>query len=327
MPLAIDLFCGLGGWTEGLLAENWRVIGFDIERHEYWGPAIPESGGRKGTKPIAKRGWTQGCAVSLGLEGAAKRPDTQFYRYPAQLVVQDVLTLHGEQFKDADLIVASPPCTEYSWMAMPWSRAKQVARALRGEDEFPAGYKGSRTIKELNALFDACFRIQREACEAAGRHIPLVVENVRGAQPWVGQARWNFGSYHLWGDVPALMPVTVKAQKFNPDGTAHPPGSWSGVADSKNRGARSIENNGIKLPGNNGPTKWADRDIQRLCDATKNNGIKCGNDWFGSAEKCSEQRRHGSGSNKRKLASAMIAKIPPHLSRWIAAAWHPSRAA
>ena len=34
-PLAIDLFCGLGGWTEGLLAENYRVIGFDIERHEY----------------------------------------------------------------------------------------------------------------------------------------------------------------------------------------------------------------------------------------------------------------------------------------------------
>ena len=32
-PLAVDLFCGLGGWTEGLLAEGWRVIGFDIERH------------------------------------------------------------------------------------------------------------------------------------------------------------------------------------------------------------------------------------------------------------------------------------------------------
>ena len=29
-PLAIDLFCGLGGWTEGLLAEGYRVVGFDI---------------------------------------------------------------------------------------------------------------------------------------------------------------------------------------------------------------------------------------------------------------------------------------------------------
>ena len=52
-----------------------------------------------------------------------------------------------------------------------------------------------------------CFRIQAQASLAAGRHIPMIVENVRGAQPWVGRARWNFGSYYLWGDVPALMPL------------------------------------------------------------------------------------------------------------------------
>ena len=31
-PIAIDLCCGLGGWTAGLLAEGYRVIGFDIAR-------------------------------------------------------------------------------------------------------------------------------------------------------------------------------------------------------------------------------------------------------------------------------------------------------
>ena len=155
-PLAIDLFCGLGGWTEGLLAEGWRVVGFDIERHVY---------------------------------GEAQ--------YPAQLVLQDVLTIHGSQFKTAALIVASPPCQEYSYMAMPWSRAKAIAAEYRS---------GVRDVKQLTALFDACFRIQREACEAAGHHIPMVVENVRGAIPWVGRSRWNCGSMHLWGDVPALMP-------------------------------------------------------------------------------------------------------------------------
>lgn len=31
VPLAIDLFCGLGGWTEALLAEGWSVVGFDIK--------------------------------------------------------------------------------------------------------------------------------------------------------------------------------------------------------------------------------------------------------------------------------------------------------
>jgi len=152
-PLGIDLFCGLGGFTEGLLAEGYDVIGFDIERHIYGE-----------------------------------------HRYPAQLVLQDVLTLHGSQFKAAALIVASPPCQGYSYRAMPWSRAK----ALPPPD---------------NSLFEACFRIQREACEAAGHYIPMVVENVRGAQKWVGRSRWNFGSFHLWGDVPALMPMTVKAAK------------------------------------------------------------------------------------------------------------------
>ena len=108
--------------------------------------------------------------------------------YPAQLVLQDVLTLHGRQFKDAALIVASPPCQAYSYRAMPWKRAK----ALPSPD---------------NTLFEACFRIQREACEAAGHHIPLVVENVCGAQKWVGRAQWHSGSLYFWGDVPARLPT------------------------------------------------------------------------------------------------------------------------
>ena len=198
MPLAIDLFCGLGGWAEGLLAEGWDVVGFDIERHQYGE-----------------------------------------HRYPAQLVLQDVLTLHGSQFRDAGLIVASPPCQAYSYRAMPWKRAK----ALPPPD---------------NTLFEACFRIQREACEAAGRHIPLIVENVRGAQPFVGRARWNYGSFYLWGDVPALMPI-----------------GWHRKQD--------------------GDPSW----------------------FYDNYE--SPARRFSSKSPERKQWSAMIAKIPLPLARYIAA--------
>jgi len=235
-PLAIDLFCGLGGWTEGLLAEGYDVVGFDIERHVYGE-----------------------------------------HRYPAQLVVQDVLTLHGSQFKNAALIVASPPCQEYSYMAMPWSKAKAKAAEYRA---------GKRDVNELNALFDACFRIQREACEAAGRHIPLVVENVRGAIPWVGRSRWNFGSFHLWGDVPALMPKA---------------------------GAAAIKDPGCGKDG------WFGN-YAAMRDGIKQQGS--GREWFAGAGRIS--RMTSSGSPERKMASAIIAKIPLPLSRWIAATYRPS---
>lgn len=263
-PLAIDLFCGLGGWTEGLLAEGYRVVGFDIERHVY------------------------------GNE-----------RYPAQLVIQDVLTLHGSQFKDAALIVASPPCQAYSYRSMPWKRAK----ALPPPD---------------NSLFEACFRIQAEAIRAAGHHIPLVVENVRGAQPYVGRSKFHFGSFHLWGDVPALMPVARKAVQvatmgagwYPPGHPKHVPGlAFNGHAE---RAIRSIsEAHRSKSPGMG-------------YGSVTDDGIKhhvTGAAWFdGAPDKMLGHMgpaKFGSKSKARKRASAMIAKIPLVLSRHIARAWKP----
>jgi hypothetical protein len=244
-PLAIDLFCGLGGWTDGLLAEGYDVIGFDIEQHVYGE-----------------------------------------HRYPAQLVIQDVLTLHGSQFKTADLIVASPPCQEYSYMAMPWSRAKAKAAAIRADES-------GQALADLNRLFNACFRLQREACQAAGRHIPMVIENVKGAQPWVGRARWSFGSFYLWGDVPALMPIALrrssKVPGFRFDG--------SGV---------SFQTAAVKNTGGS----WF--------NVAHNTTSGCGNNPDG--------RKTVGATSARKFASAMIAKIPLPLSRHIAATYRPQLA-
>lgn len=120
--------------------------------------------------------------------------DIEFRPYAGQLVIQDVCTLHGSQFKNAHCIVASPPCQAYSYRAMPWKRAKDLP-------------------PPDNTLFEACFRIQREAIEATDRYIPLIVENVRGAQKWVGRAAWKYKNFYLWGDVPALMPSADKGFK------------------------------------------------------------------------------------------------------------------
>ena len=131
----MDLFCGRGGWTRGLLAQGFWVVGFDIVR---------------------------------------------FRDYPGHLVIQDVRTLDGRQFRGFDLIVASPPCNEFSMFFWP-GRLK------------PPG--------PSTELVEHAIRISREA------GVPLVLENVRDAQPWIGKARAHYDSFYLWGDgVPALLP-------------------------------------------------------------------------------------------------------------------------
>lgn len=173
-PLAVDLFCGKGGWAHGLLAAGWQVRGYDIEDH----------GG-----------------------------------YPAELVLRDVLTLTGEDVADAELFVASPPCQAYSYMAMPWTRARAMAERHR---------RCWALRCELTELFRFCFRLQRMAINVrGGRHLPLIVENVCGAQPWVGRAAWHFGSFYLWGDVPALMPRATAGIKQG--------GNWWHDPDSMTR--------------------------------------------------------------------------------------------
>ena len=255
-PLAVDLCCGLGGWSEGLLAEGWDVIGFDIERHVYGG-----------------------------------------HRYPAQLVLQNILTLTGHQFRGkVSLIIASPPCQKYSYMAMPWTRAKVLHTWYRDA-------RHPERIAELNALFDACVRIGREA------QCPTIIENVRGAQPWVGRARWNYGSFYLWGDVPALMPPTFKASKvpgFRFDGNG---GSF--------QSASVRESSGIKTPDCGAPGWFGN--YQQMCEGVKQRGS--GREWFAGDGRIS--RMTSSSSPARKMASAMIAKIPEPLSRYIAVTFKP----
>lgn len=276
-PSAIDLYCGLGGWAEGFLSEGYDVVGFDIERHRY--PRILRTEG-----PVKNE--NEGSWFAIGRPGQTKVSDNptrkpqfsdEIEEYPGQLVLQDVCSIHGAQFVPIlpwlSALVASSPCQEFSYRAMPWKRAKALGPPLLG-------------IK----LFWQSFRIQQELYEASGVWIPLVAENVRGAEKWVGPAKWHYGSYYLWGDVPALMPPAFKASKvpgFRFDGSGK-----SFQTASVQEGRKSVQDG---LGGYGGSFGWNDTPM----------------------------RRGNSRSDSRKAASAQIAKIPFPLAQWIAKVYKP----
>ncbi len=338
-PTVVDLFCGLGGWAEGFLAEGYRVIGFDITRHRYPGREFTvESESGKSMSGKDRHGNTLMNRALESIHGFHRAPFTGVMNeYPGQLVLQDILTLSGAQLAklpNLAAIVASPPCTEFSYMAMPWSRGKQIAAALREEVPFPEGYTGSRTLEALTALFDACFRIQREASEAAGRYIPMVVENVKGAQPWVGRARASYGSFFLWGDVDSIggrivprgpvkfgMPAVkassrapLKGGDRNKDrASGH---LWSSsFADTLSTGHKQ---NGRKYsdPRRNGGKGKHLTSPRENADGIKQEGS-------GAAGFDNGIAKLSSGGSARKQASAEIAKIPFPLARFFAQVFKP----
>jgi hypothetical protein len=189
------------------------------------------------------------------------------------------------------------------------------------------------------------------------------VENVCGAQKWVGRARWHYGSFYLWGDVPALMPIVRKQAKVGgfswsdfgkPD---YKPLAFNGEAERRLRqricdcghtedqhGFRPDEDcsecscinpvwvsqtfSGVKTTGHVNQRDGYGH-TRHLTNQAESDAVKVSGDWFGSYADMkakgtiSPGRLHGKGSIKRKAASAHIAKIPYELARWIARAWWP----
>jgi len=159
-PLALDLCCGKGGWSAGLLAAGWDVLGVDI------------------------KAW----------EGYPKEAD--FW-------LCDVKELHGHmllarQGRKISLVVASPPCQQFSYFGFPFKRCRELAA----------------TVQPDKTIWEACERIGRE-CGS-----PTIIENVRNAQKYMGRAKAHYGSFYFWGDVPALIPCgnPTKGFKNSKDG-------------------------------------------------------------------------------------------------------------
>lgn len=104
-------------------------------------------------------------------------------------MIQDVRTLAGSQLRRAGLIVASPPCQDFSRHDMPWTR------------------KRNPPAPDLS-IVEAVWRIRSES------GVPTIIENVRGSRPWleplIGTPR-RCGSFYLYGDVPVLLPKMYRA--------------------------------------------------------------------------------------------------------------------
>ena len=101
--------------------------------------------------------------------------------YPGRFIQADILK--PIDFPDADAIVASPPCTEFSKASFPptW---KSVVR-------FPPD------IEMAERLFNRVYEIV-----GLVRPKYYIIENVRGAQKFMGKAKMHAGSRYFWGDFP-----------------------------------------------------------------------------------------------------------------------------
>ena len=113
--------------------------------------------------------------------------------YPGHLALQDVSTISGYAMRGkVDLIVASPPCQQYSLWGM---------RMFHPNPAVPD-----------KTLWESALRIAHEA------EAPVIIENVRGAQYWWGRASYKSGPFYFWGNVPPIWPdVPVKRKNVVDD--------------------------------------------------------------------------------------------------------------
>lgn len=104
--------------------------------------------------------------------------------YPGYLVIQDVreaeaIASYWRGF--VDVMVASPPCNEFSVRDMPWGRKRNLP---------PPDM----------SIVEACLKL-RDLIQPR----LFLLENVRGLQWWYERAPLHRGPFYFWGDV-ALLP-------------------------------------------------------------------------------------------------------------------------
>ena len=108
--------------------------------------------------------------------------------WPGDLIVQDVRTFDGRGLcHQVDLLLASPPCTEFSRHSQPWFK--------------------NLPPPDMSHV-DACFRIAQEIKPRL-----FVMENVRGLQKFIGPATVVRHPYYFWGDLVLLPPLKLQQKQ------------------------------------------------------------------------------------------------------------------
>lgn len=117
-----------------------------------------------------------------------------------------------------DFICASSPCEEFSVHGM---------KHFHPNPKYPE--MGIKLFNHTRAL-----------CEASG--LPYVMENVRAAQQFVGQAEHHCDPFYLWGNaVPPLMPQGIKKGMALATGYAGFSGRFALLTKEQKRAARKAD--------------------------------------------------------------------------------------
>lgn len=129
--------------------------------------------------------------------------------YPYDLVKTDIRNFHASN--PFDVVVASPPCTEFSGMT--------EISARKGQRPWPSPEKGMVLVREA----------QRVIKEANPKY--WIIENVHGAlkpfYPVFGPPKMRIGPWRLWGDFPKFLMPQANTEVKQPGG-----GAWQGHFDS-----------------------------------------------------------------------------------------------
>jgi len=133
-------------------------------------------------------GWSEGFKLEgwsvLGVDFCAEFG----LQYPGEMICADLNKWEGWRKLKPRLIVASTPCEQYTRFSMPWTRARKPPLPSR-------------------RLWDRSVYIGRVL------GVPVVNENVRGAQWFHGRADGHSGPFYLWGPIPGRIPKFTAKKK------------------------------------------------------------------------------------------------------------------